>query len=318
MFQIRASRVIIATRMLLCCVLYTPPAFSASTDFHMELNEIAPGVYGREGLQQDASAENRGHIANLGFIVGNTAVAVVDTGGSLAEGEALVRAIRRVTELPVRYVILTHMHPDHVLGAAAFEGEGVEIIGHANLADALARRRVFYLDAVRQQLGELAQGSNIVFPTVSVQPEAIRKIDLGGRVIDVQGHPTAHTNNDLSVYDPATGTLWLSDLLFVERVPVLDGSLLGWLKVMDSLRSREASRVVPGHGRVSTDWSADLAKQRDYWQAVTDGVRAKLRARETLQSAVASVAQEQREHWLLFDEYHGRNVTAAFVELEWE
>lgn len=282
------------------------------------LVEVAPGLYLREGLQQDASADNRGHIANIGFVVGDARVAVIDTGGSLQEGRDLLRAIRQVTKRPIGYVILTHMHPDHVFGAAAFTNEEVEVVGHANLEDALLRREPFYMAGLQAQLGSLAEGSLVVRPDSIVKPGTVRKLDLGGRVIELQAYPTAHTNNDVSVYDPETGTLWLSDLLFVERTPVLDGSLLGWLRVMDSLETHPALQVVPGHGPVSPDWKADLNRQRSYWGAVATGVRRLIRNNGTIKQAVASVAREQRDHWLLFDAYHGRNITAAYVELEWE
>jgi len=112
--------------------------------------------------------------------------------------------------------------------------------------------------------------------------------------------------------------LWLSDLLFVERIPVIDGSLLGWLAVIDQLSAAQAASVVPGHGPYGGDWKAALAKQRAYLEAVADGVRGQLRTGGNLSSAVETVASDQRTEWLLFDDYHGRNVTAAYVELEWE
>jgi quinoprotein relay system zinc metallohydrolase 2 len=278
--------------------------------------ELAPGLYLHQGAQQDATAANGGDIANLGFFVGSEGVAVIDTGGSLRIGEALRQAIRRVTDLPITYVILTHMHPDHVLGTAAFEQDAPEVIGHARLADALARRGDFYLDRARDYLGDAAAGTRVVLPTSGV--EDTRELDLGGRVLELRAHPTAHTNNDLSVLDRGTGTLWLSDLLFVERTPVLDGSLLGWLWVMAGLADADVARVVPGHGPVPDDWRAALAAQRRYLEGLAEGIRAVIRRRGTIEEAVATVGREEQPHWLLFDDYNGRNVTAAFVELEWE
>ncbi len=241
---------------------------------------------------------------------------MIDTGGGLREGEALRAAIRRVTELPIGYVILSHMHPDHVLGTAAFDGDAPQIVAHANLADALARRADHYLARVREDLGEAAAGTRVVLPTRSIATDD--EIDLGGRVLELHAYPTAHTNNDLGVVDRRTDTLWLADLLFVERTPVLDGSLLGWLKVMDGLAQVKASRVVPGHGPVLEDWRPALDAQRRYLQALADGVREVINRRGTIEDAVASVGRDEAGQWLLYDDYHGRNVTAAFVELEWE
>lgn len=291
---------------------------AGSQEDRLAFTEIAPGVYLRPGVQEVADETNRGHIANLGFIVGRERVAVVDSGGSRAEGEAILRAIRQVTDLPVAYLILTHMHPDHVLGAGAFADAGIEIIGHANLADALVRRRTFYVDAALEHLGKQAEGTEVALPTSGVAAGQVRELDLGGRALELRGYPTAHTNNDLTVLDRTTGTLWLSDLLFVERIPVIDGSLLGWLRVMEGLVEADAVTVVPGHGPVGSDWKSALERERRYLDILAEGVRREIRSGGDIRRAVETVGQGERDNWLLFDDYHGRNVTAAFVELEWE
>lgn len=220
-------------------------ATTALAEQALSFAEIAPGVYLHRGVQEVPDAANGGRIANLGFIVGDQRVAVIDAGGSYAEGQAVLQAIRQVTDLPVAWLILTHMHPDHSLGAGAFADQGIEIIGHENLADALNRRRDAYLNPVKAYLGEQAQGTRIVLPTSTVAISQSRDLDLGGRIITLTAHPTAHTNNDLTVYDTRTDVLWLSDLLFVDHLPVVDGSVLGWLHVMDELVQRTPTIVVP-------------------------------------------------------------------------
>lgn len=280
------------------------------------VEQIAPGVYLHPGAQQDASPANRGQIANTGFIVGEQRVAVIDSGGSLQEGQALRQAIRRVTDLPIAYVILSHMHPDHVLGAAAFEQDGAEIISHDNLPEALARRGSHYLGRLATTLGEQAQGTRVIMPNSTVSKT--RELDLGGRTLRLTAHPTAHTNNDLSVLDMASGTLWLSDLLFVQRIPIVDGSLLGWLREMQRLSELEPQRVVPGHGPSVSDWQTALGDQDRYLHRLADGLRGVIAEGGTIKQALAVVGREERDNWLLFDQYHGRNVTTGFVELEWE
>src|SRR3954454_20321886 len=82
--------------------------------------EVAPGLFVLPGVDEDASAANLDAIANTGFVLGREAVAVLDPGGSLAHGRLLRQAVAAATPLPIRHVILTHVHPDHVMGAAAF------------------------------------------------------------------------------------------------------------------------------------------------------------------------------------------------------
>lgn len=302
----------------LCCAATFGAAALARADA-LPLREVAAGVYVHAGAQADATAANRGAIANIGFIVGSACVAVIDTGGSPAVGRALRSAVREVTALPVCYVINTHVHPDHMLGNTAFRADRPEFVGHAKLAAAMSARGRIYLAALERLLGpEAAAQAEIVPPTRTVAAEAVLALDLGGRRLTLRAWPSAHTDHDLTVFDERTATLWLSDLLFVERIPVVDGSLPGWLKVLAELKGMRAQRVVPGHGDVSSDWPGAAAAQERYLERLLAQTRAALRAGKTLQEAVDSVGGAERGRWLLFDAYHRRNVTAAFAELEWE
>ena len=282
----------------------------------LAVSEVAPGVYLHQGAHEEISAENAGAIANVGFIVGAAAVAVIDSGGSAEEGRCLLEAIRTVTDLPVKFVINTHVHPDHVFGNAAFVAEGATFVGHAKLPRALATRGAFYLERLKADLGAAAAGSAVVVPDLTVSDRLA--LDLGGRRLVVTARRTAHTDNDVTVYDRASGTLWTGDLLFRERIPVVDGSLKGWLEVMAELRKADARQVVPGHGPPTDDWPAALDAQEDYLRLLRDEIRAVLQDGGTMEDAVAEVGQAARDRWQLFDDYHPRNVVTAFTELEWE
>ncbi|MEE8309721.1 MAG: quinoprotein relay system zinc metallohydrolase 2, partial [Hyphomicrobium sp.] len=216
------------------------------------------------------------------------------------------------------YVINTHMHPDHVFGNAAFEDEKPTFVGHHKLPRALAARADRYLKANEELLGEEAfDGTQIIPPTLLVEDKL--ELDLGGRVVILEAHKTAHTDNDVTVYDKQTGTLFLGDLLFAKHVPALDGSIRGWLALLDQLSQRkDVARVVPGHGPASVDWPNALAAEKRYLARIADDVRAFIKQGRTLAQAAKEAGLSEKGAWLLFEEYHARNVSAAFAELEWE
>jgi quinoprotein relay system zinc metallohydrolase 2 len=282
----------------------------------LAVTEIAAGVFVHNGVHAEASPANADAIANIGFIVGDEAVVVIDPGGSAKEGRELRAAIQARTDRPIRYVILTHVHPDHIFGAAAFRDDHPDFIGHAKLPGALAQRGSYYLGRLRGSLGETAEGSEVVAPTRLVSTRL--DLDLGGRRLVIRANGPAHTDNDLTVFDEKTRTLWLADLLFVDRIPVIDGSLVGWLKELDELAALSADRAVPGHGPAAVEWPAAAGPERRYLEAVARDTRAAIKAGIGIANAYQKVANSERGYWLLFDEYHPRNVTASYKELEWE
>ena len=282
----------------------------------LDVTEVAAGVYVHLGKVDDWLPGNGGDVANLGFVVGSRCVAVIDSGGTPQLGLRWRAAIARVTPLPVCYVFDTHAHPDHVLGNAAFAGPDTRFVAAAKFNAAMAARAPYFLRALERDFGVSVAQEALVYPTLAV--DGTREFDLGDRVLVAQSWPTAHTDNDLTVYDRNTRSLFASDLLFVQHIPVVDGRLRGWLAVLPELARIDAALVVPGHGPVRTGGPDAWRPQQEYLETLLRETRAALKSRKTLSQAVASVGGEAASRWQLAERFHRRNVTAAFAELEWE
>lgn len=307
-----------ASSLVVICGLWALTAHAAPDEPALSATQIAPGVYAHTGAIELESPSNHGDIANLGFVIGSRCVAVIDTGSTPAIGRRWRAAVARETALPICYVINTHAHPDHLLGNQAFVAPGTQFVGSAKFNAALSAREPFFRNALQRDLDILMGHDDIVYPTVMVPTAGTLALDLGGRTLNLQAWPTAHTDNDLTVVDLASRTLFTGDLLFIGHLPVVDGKLNGWIAVMQDLQRVDAARVVPGHGPVSTDWPGAMGPQRDYLSALQRDTRAAIKARVSLSRAVETIGLDATKPWQLVDQFHRRNVTAAYAELEWE
>lgn len=292
---------------------------SCYADKNYSVSEVSPGVYYHQGIHEDATEANIGAIANVGFIVGERCVAVIDSGGSYLEGTYLRHAIKKQTDLPICYVINTHVHPDHLLGNAAFKDDSPQFVGHEKLPTAIAARQDYFAKNFKDTLGKAYIGTEFISPTHTVSIDQPITIDLGNRLLTLTAYSTSHTDNDLTVLDNTTKTLWTGDLLFMSRIPVLDGSINGWLKTMQQLQSMDLNFVIPGHGNAgSNEWQQGLIAQIKYFTVLRDEIREIINNMGTIKEATQTVGLQEASNWELFQEYHRRNITASFVELEWE
>jgi glyoxylase-like metal-dependent hydrolase (beta-lactamase superfamily II) len=146
-------------------------------------------------------------------------------GGNPDQGRKLKAAIRKVTDKPICYVINTHVHPDHIYGNSAFVDTKASFVGHRNLAHAIEARGPFYIDKAADLLGLKLTDADLIRPDIEVNERLI--LDLGECPITLVAYQAAHTDNDLTVFDIQSNTLWASDLVFADHIPVIDGSLQG-------------------------------------------------------------------------------------------
>ena len=281
------------------------------------LIKIAKDTYVRKGAHETFEKNNFAAIANVSVVIGQRSIAVIDTGGSYCDGKRFLAAIRGLSNKPISHVINTHSHPDHIFGNAAFVEEKPEFLGHTNLPRAIAEKGPHYLGNLQRLVGkERMLGTKLIAPTTTVKGEKV--IDLGKRILELRAHPTAHTDHDLTVFDRSTKILWAGDLLFHEHIPVLDGSLKGWMATLETLQTIPAKKVVPGHGGPLLPWPGALTPQKAYFTKLSQDLTKIIKAGGTMAEAQTRAGQAEKRSWLLFHHYNPRNAAAAYAELEWE
>ena len=287
----------------------------------IELNfiETKPGLFVHYGKHEDSNHQNLGDIANVSFLIGEKSVMVVDTGGSPAIGNEIIKEIKKKTNKPISHLVVTHGHPDHFLGMSSFikEKSIQKIIGHEKLSRSLILNFDFYQN---QSLESTADSSLndafLVLPNLTVKSGDTLKINLGDRLIKIKAWRSGHTDNDLSIYDEKTKTI-LTENIFVHRTPSITASILGWKKTLEEMLEMEFEYIIPGHGEIKNKEDA-INPMLNYFNNLITQIRKFHSESKDLNYALKNTLVKNKHNWLLYEEYHPRNVSRTFTELEWE
>ncbi|MFL2679632.1 MAG: quinoprotein relay system zinc metallohydrolase 2 [Alphaproteobacteria bacterium] len=288
-----------------------------ASSFSFDFDEVADGIYVHYGYQEDSNENNKGDIANVGFIIGSESIAVIDTGGTPNIGKKMKKRIREISDLPITHIIITHSHPDHIFGTEVFINEKVKILGHEKLKRALLNNFEFYRNLQFNLIKEEnIKNVNFFEPNQSIKVNETLSINIGDRELLIKAWPSGHTDNDLSVYDKKTNFFW-SENIFVNRIPSIRASTKGWLSNLKEISKMNIKMIIPGHGPVSEKKKA-LEPMISYFERLINETRKFHKNNQTLKEAQRKIASKNIENWILFDEYHVSNVTKTYTELEWE
>lgn len=244
--------------LLMFAFCLTLPAH-AELRYTLQPRQIADDVWLLEGSTDNFDKANGGNIVNTGFIVTDAGVVVIDSGPSRRYGEAMRAAIASVTDRPVIKLLLTHHHPDHVLGNQAFTD--VPIAALAGTTELLREQGNAMAENMYRLVGDWMRGTEVVLPTETLAPGTL---DIGGRALRLLAL-RGHTGADLAILDERSGVLFAGDILFYQRALTTPNSpgLDVWLEDLDTLEALPWKRLVAGHGPVADD-AAPFLQMRDY------------------------------------------------------
>ncbi len=272
------------------------------------VHKIAEGVY----------AVIAAHDGNSGFVVGDDAVAVIDTFTTPDAARDLLAEVRKVTKLPVRFVVNTHYHLDHTGGNSVFVAEGATIVAHHDVR-AWTQTENLKFFGPNPKPEQKTRVESIAVPTV-VYEDGI-ELFLGARRLVVR-HLPGHTGSDsiVSVPDatPQGGVVFCGDLLWKTHLPnLIDASTGVWIETLDQLAKEYAGAIfVPGHGEVAT--AADVGTFRGYLAGLRDAVtkaRSEGKTGDALVDAVLPALKEKYGSWGFFQNFSKSNILQTGEEL---
>lgn len=278
---------------------------------------ISDTVWFVQGEAALGSAANRNFISNAGFVVTRDGVVVIDALGAPALAQELIATIRRVTAQPIRHVIVTHYHADHVYGLQAFKDAGATILaqraGQIYLNSDTARLR---LEASRDELAPWIDKHTRLVPA-DRWLDADTVLELGGERFHIHHVGPAHTPEDLVVHAEQAGVMFVGDLVFRGRIPFVgQADSRQWMASLGRLIELAPRIAVPGHGPVSTDPQADLQLTRDYLRHLRKTMAEAAANLEPFEEAYARADWSRFEHLPLFRVANRMNAYNTYLLLE--
>jgi glyoxylase-like metal-dependent hydrolase (beta-lactamase superfamily II) len=301
-------------RCSLACLLLSavslPPAHA------LQPIRVGEGVYAFIGDLGEIGPDNGGDIGNSGFIVGSSGVVVIDTGASFRHGKAMIEAIRRISDKPVKLVVNTHAVQEFLLGNAAFAELGAPLLAHAKTAALMRERCQHCLDNLRKILGPQAMaGTRLVLPETTVAGSTT--LEAAGRSLELLYFGWASTPGDMAVLDRDSGVLFAGGLVSAGRIPVLrDAKLDGWLQALDQLGRVRAGVIVPGHGSVGGP--EIIRATASYLRALDEKVQALYKAGAGLIDVLDVATLPAYAGWSMYPSVHRQNVLHRYLQLEVE
>jgi cyclase len=304
---------------LLFSALATAPS-SASTagTLPFQLKQIGPNIW---AAIDDAKGEAG---ANAGFVIGEDSVAVIDTFENEAAAKALLGEIRKITSLPIRFVVNTHYHLDHVAGNRVFADAGAVIVAHRNVRAWINTENLkFFGDKIKPE--EKSMVERLLAPQVAYDSEI--KLFLGSRELDVKFFP-GHTGGDSVVSIPDAGVVFCGDLFWRKTLPnLIDATTSVWVTSLTGIveipkqntpgtLNVPAAAFVPGHGDVGNASDVqDFQKYLEYLRQVTQTAVSENKTGEELVSAALPELTKTYGTWDFFKDFSRSDIKDMAAEL---
>jgi glyoxylase-like metal-dependent hydrolase (beta-lactamase superfamily II) len=269
--------------------------------------------------------DNEGNTSNAGFVVTKDGVVVFDALGTPSLGWALLQAIRKVSDLPVRYNVVSHYHADHIYGLQAFKDHTPTIVVAQDRAteyredeETSGERANQRLDQRRDALAPWVDAkTRVVPPDITFKQQAT--LYLGGKSFELIYAGPAHSASDSMMLVQPDGMLFAGDVVQSGRIPFMnadDVDTANWLRSLGEVEKLAPKFIIPGHGRPSTNAGAAIAFTRDYITYVRNAMAKAVADWTDFDAAYNGTDWSKYRDLPAFDANNRGNAYRIFLEME--
>lgn len=297
---------------------YSGKSVYAPVDVDMTLTRVSQHVYFVQG-KAGVATENKGFISNAGFVVTPEGVVVFDALGTPSLAEKFLRLIRTVTSAPVRTVVMSHYHADHLYGLQVFKDQGAKVIAPAGARDYLSSDVADALLATRRKELRPWVDEHTRLVPADVYLRENHSFELGGIRFDLSLQGMAHSEGDLAMVVSPDQVMFTGDIIFEGRIPFIGESNTGnWLQQLDRLRSTRVKALIPGHGPMAKDPDSLIRFTYRYLSFLRKEMGAAVENWISFDAAYDKVDWSEFEFTPAFMEANRRNAYNVFIAMEKE
>jgi glyoxylase-like metal-dependent hydrolase (beta-lactamase superfamily II) len=308
-------------RHLALLVVACATSVALAQEIVLEPQRLSEHCWFFQGEAGMASLANKGFMSNAGFVVTGDGVVVFDALGTPALGRAMIAAIRKVTSQPIKRIVVSHYHADHIYGLQEFKALGAEIWAHAKAKQYLTSGQA--VERLAQRRTDLApwidEKTRVVPPDVWLEGDT--DFRMGGLTFRLIYSGGAHSPEDMLMYVVEDRVLFAGDLIFAGRIPFVGtADSRGWLAAMGKTLSLSPPPIVviPGHGPASRDPVRDMALTRDYLVFLRESMGRAVRELEPFDAAYARTDWSQFKSLPAFEQANRTNAYGTYLLLEEE
>ena len=279
-------------------------------------HEVVPGVWSAIGATAPGTYANSGHNNNLSFVITRAGVLVVNAGDNYLLAKALHDEIRKITDQPVKYVVLENGQGHAMLGSSYWQEQGVPVIAHVDALHEIEEQSFALLEGMQARAREKAEGTRVVMPDETFEDSMV--IELGGERIELLNLGPAHSPGDIIVWLPGKKVVISGDMAFHQRMlPLFEHTdTKAWIETWDKFEALGAEVVIPGHGE-PTDMATVRKYTRDYLVYLREKVGEVIENGGTLQEAY-EIDQSPYMHLPTAEFLAKRNAGQVYQSMEFE